>query len=87
MAEVLKSPLVIFQGLKREGKETAFCYVGKPQRHGEDWSGPGPNGMVFMVCVTVDGVVFEWRWEKENKVDGNRPKDIKQRFENEIWKH
>jgi hypothetical protein len=83
--QVLKNPKIVFKGLKRDGKENALCYVGKPSRFGENWHAPGPSGMVFLVCITDHDVVFEWRWEKEDKAAPNMPEDCARRFETTIW--
>jgi len=89
VAEVLQRPLVVFRGLKRDGKQNALCYVGKPNRYGENWSAPGHPDMVFMVGVTENWVVFEWGWEKmdaQNDGSCTHPVDAHRRFTKMIWK-
>ena len=56
--EVLKNPLVIFEGLQRDGQEKALGYVGRPKRYGYDWSAPGHKNMVFLVCLTKEKTIF-----------------------------
>jgi len=86
-AEVLSSPTYIYQGLKRTGYEDALCYVGRPARHGDGWSGPAIPGFVFVVFVTKRQVVFEWRWEKADTDDESKPEAVTARFTTLKWKH
>jgi hypothetical protein len=85
VAETLKSPLIIAEGLNRQGYERALCYIAKPKRHGSDWEGPPPPKMVFLVCMTQDFKIFEWRWEKEDSERCNYPEDAGRRFTRIIW--
>lgn len=75
VAEVLEQPTSVHKGLNREGKENALCYVGKPHRFGDGWNSPGFPGMVFLVFVTDDDVIFEWRWEAEDSQRAGYPCD------------
>ena len=86
VADVLSSPRVIFKGLRRQGKEDAICYVGTPRRYGDGWTSPGHPGMVFLVCMTVEWILFEWGWEKADPNNSNYPTNVTLRFEKEIWK-
>jgi hypothetical protein len=86
VAEVMEKPRRIYQGLKRDGKKDALCYVGRPRRHGEDWEAPAPADMVFVVFITATHVIFEWRWEKADNVNESLPDNHAIRFEREIWK-
>jgi hypothetical protein len=85
--ETIKSPLIIAEGLRREGYEEGLCYIGKPKKHGKDWSGPGPPKMVFLVCMSKDFKIFEWRWEKEDMARPNYPDKLTERFTKIKWKH
>ena len=85
--EVLMQPLAIFEGLQRDGQEKGLCYVGRPKRHGHDWSSPGYKNMVFLVCITKEMTVFEWGWEKEDGKNPGLPVDAKRRFGKAKWKH
>jgi len=86
VSETLKEPLVIAEGLEREGFERALCYMGKPRRHGDGWSGPPRPNMVFLVCMTHDFKIFEWRWEKEDPNNINCPENAAKRFTEIKWK-
>ncbi len=86
-AQVLLKPTHIYQGLNRRHYENALCYIGCPERHGENWSGPAPPGMIFLVCVTENGVVFEWGWEKADESDNELPENATTRFRNRKWKN
>jgi hypothetical protein len=85
MVETLKSPLIIAEGLKREGLELGLCYIGKPRKHRDGVDHPPPPGMVFLVCMTPDFKIFEWRWEPEDCSRANYPNDGK-RFTKIKWK-
>ena len=85
--EVLKSPLVIFEGLQRHGQEKGLCYVGCPERHGDGWKAPGHKNMEFLVCLTKEMTIFEWGWEKEDREKPGVPVVTKQRFGKAKWKH
>ena len=86
VAETLANPSVVFQGLERDGKEDALCYVGLPRQYGDGWEAPPRPGSVFLVCMTSDRVIFEWGWEKADELDNSYPTDRKRRFTTEIWK-
>ena len=83
--QTIREPAMVFQGLRRDGKRDALCFVGKPKRFGQDWTAPGPPGMVFLIFLTADRVIYEWRWEKEDSSDPGYPGDYKRRFEKRIW--
>jgi len=51
-SETLKEPLIIAEGLKRDGFEGALCYIAKPRKYGDGWNAPPPPRMVFLVCMT-----------------------------------
>ena len=86
-SEVLKAPMLIFEGLQREGQETGLCYVGRPKRHGGNWSAPPYPMKVFLVFVTKEKTIFEWRWEKQDPEKPGFPLDSRARFGKAIWKH
>lgn len=41
---VLRAPVRIYKGLKRDGKGEALCYVGRPRRYGDGWESEGSAG-------------------------------------------
>ena len=85
--EVLASPTVIYEGLRREGFEKGLCYCGKPRRYlNEGIEAPAPPGKVFTVYINERDVVFEWRWDKADEFDPSVPNSIKTRFERIKWK-
>jgi hypothetical protein len=88
-AMVLKHPIEIWEDLKRDGKENAICYIGRPSVFTEETeteSGvhAAPEGMVFLVFISRD-VVFEWGWETADPSAPTSPKDCKRRFGKRIW--
>jgi hypothetical protein len=86
VSDTLKCPSIIAEGLKREGYENALCYIAKPKRYGDGWNSPASPKMVFLVCMTDEFKVFEWRWEPEDADRLNCPKNAKQRFTKIKWK-
>jgi hypothetical protein len=79
--QVLKNPDLIYEGLRREGQENGLCYIGKPKCFREGAEYPGHPGMLFLVFVTKEYIIFEWRWEKVDEKLPDYPQDVKQRFE------
>lgn len=80
--EVLSSPHAVFQGVREEGEETWLCYVGRP-RHAFNKAGqavPPYRGEVFLVFVTDERVVYNWRWEKCDPSDPKLPEGYAGRF-------
>jgi len=71
--EVLKAPGAIFEGLQREGQGRSYCFSGVPRRYSEDTEMPPPPGMVFVVYMTSNRVIFEWRWERQAPAAHGRP--------------
>lgn len=84
--EVLKSPLMIFEGLKRYKFRNGLCYIGKPRAYRDGWEGPQRPNMLFMVCMTERFAIFEWGWEKSDSGDEDVLEDTDNRFERLKWK-
>lgn len=84
--EVLASPAVVFQGLERDGQETALCYAGLAansfSRDGNPL--PPPPGMTFVVYVRSDDVVYRWDWEIAAS-NLTYPNDFQNRFGKQLW--
>jgi len=85
--EVLTNPRVVFQGWEREGFEQALCYVGSPSKdlRSESIETPPPPGMVFLVFVTPQGTLSDWRWEKSAEDNPEFPENYRVRFRRIVW--
>jgi hypothetical protein len=83
--DVLNNPVMIFEGLQRPGHEQSLCYVGRPRVYGDGVEYPPRPSMLFLVCMTVEKKIFEWRWERED-CNTAQPKNAKQRFGKLKWK-
>ncbi len=88
---VLLNPSAVFQGYGRsDGFHDAFCFVGSPKNDVAtqvDVRVPPPKNMVFVVFVTADGIVTEWRWEPESAENPEFPRDWQSRYKGEaVWK-
>lgn len=63
---VLLRPTAIFRGVREEDELEWLCYCGTPQFAYDGATGetraPWKN-QVFLVFVTADRVVYNWRWE------------------------
>ena len=75
--EVLQSPMMVLRGWKRAGFDDALIYVGRPARdfRNAQIETPPPQGMVFLVFVTPNGNISDWRWEKSD-VETQTPRKI-----------
>jgi len=85
--DVLKNPMAVFEGLRRDGQEKGLCYIGRPRRYGDGVEYPPHPNMVFIVCVTEENTIFEWGWEREDTARTGLPVNSKQRFGKIKWKH
>src|SRR6266446_1403048 len=81
-------PHAIFKGLEREGHETSYCYVAKPVRRfiNDTLSEPLRAGLVFVVFVSSNLEIFNWRFEKACG-DGKFPENHHARFTKLIWEN
>lgn len=76
--EVLRSPRCIFKGI-RENNEgeliEGWCYTGRPKyyRSRENEKRPLASGYLFMVFVSEDKIVIEWREEIADPDDDCAP--------------
>jgi hypothetical protein len=80
--EVLRIPSCIFQGVREEGEKDWLCYCGVPshayKKNGdrvEAW-----EGEVYLVFVSADRVVYNFRWEACDSEKQCFPKDYAKRF-------
>ena len=86
---VMKEPMAIFQGLKREGYERGLCFSGKTDRYwiSQSIETPFPPGKVFTVYINEDQCIFVWRLEREDGKDAGHPIRWEERFTKRIWPH
>ena len=86
VAEVLKSPAVIFQGNGSEGHDEVLVYAGlashRYSRHGNEL--PPPPNMTFVVYVREDGVISWWDWVKADP-NLTYPLNYLYRFGPQLW--
>src|SRR6516225_1974635 len=85
---VLKSPIVVFGGLNREGLEEGFCYVGiPPKRHLDaDTTVPPKPNRTYAVYMNKDLKIFDWRWEKTDENKQGCPDKWEIRYAKIIWR-
>jgi hypothetical protein len=88
--ESLIDPLLIYQGLGREGYELAYCYVARPDYH-HDRNGArcaNPLNMVFMVYVDpypYGFVIYDWAWREQDSEHHGKPRDWQAFTGGVIW--
>lgn len=83
---VLNSPAVIFEGIRRFQKG-GQCYCGVPPQRWTEGGNmtPPPPGMVFAVYVNPGGWIYDWRWEKMDPSQPEYPVDFQKRFKEVLW--
>ena len=74
------------QGL-REEQEEGLCYAGVPSCRytNEGTRRPPPKRKTFLVFVTKDGNVFQWRWEEADPNMEGYPLKWRERFGSQKW--
>lgn len=84
--EVLELPTVVFEGL-REEQEEGLCYAGVASCRytNEGMRKPPPKGKTFLVFLTEDGKVFQWRWEEADPEMDGYPVNWRERFGSQKW--
>ena len=82
----ISNPVAIFKGLERFGHEMSYCFVAKPARRfvGDGLSKPLEEGFVFLVFVSSNFEIFDWRFEKACET-GEFPENHDTRFTDKIW--
>jgi hypothetical protein len=93
LEEALKSPNTIFEGLKREGMNEAFCYVAKPSsryRKGGSIETPFSPNRVFVIYVDpmLDGngyEILDWGIRVEDNANPGHPEEWQSDFERKTW--
>ena len=82
----LNHPNAIWKGLEREGHENSYCYVAKVARRfvSDTASKPVGDDWVFVVFVSLNLEVFDWRFEKVGG-NGKFPENHDVRFTKLIW--
>ncbi len=88
--ETLESPIVIFDGLKRDDflNSYGFCKVPLTQKRSETIETPFPPNFVFLVYVSRDDrglVVFDWEKRKVDPDYPGRPLGWASDFERIAW--
>jgi hypothetical protein len=84
--EVVLAPFAIFRGVREEGERNFLCYCGRPKhayaRDGE--TTPPYQGEVFLVFVSDERVIYNWRWEPSGSADGKLPEGHEARFDERV---
>lgn len=75
--QVLMKPTAVFGGLRTEGVDGGFCYVGIPDRSfpfSRDGNPADPyRGKVFCVLVDDEKKILRWSWRPCDDVDKGLP--------------
>jgi hypothetical protein len=81
-------PNAIFKGLKRDGHDNSYCYVASPVRRfvGDTASKSLSDEWVFLVFVSQNLEVFDWRFERAGQ-DHKLPENHETRFTTLIWEN
>ncbi|MFO0969765.1 MAG: hypothetical protein U0793_29770 [Gemmataceae bacterium] len=84
--EILELPTVVFEGL-REEQEAGLCYAGIPSG---SYTNQGRkkrplDGKTFLVFLTEEGKVFQWRWEEADAEREGYPEKWQERFGSQKW--
>ena len=90
----LKSPTGVFQGIRfeedeqrsRDGAPGWLCYASTPDwmysRDGDERE--APEGMVFLVFVNENRIVYHWCWAKASPDDSRFPEEYETRFREKL---
>jgi hypothetical protein len=82
----------LFRGLRDDEDDVDddgwLCYVARPN-HAYDWKTtdrvPPWEGEVFLVYVTDERVVYQWKWVKADPENPNLPIDHNDRFKVKVF--
>ena len=82
----MSCPPSFFQGL-REEQEEGLCYAGIPSCSytNEGKKKPPPKGKTFVVFLTSENQVFQWRWEEADLDIDGYPVKWRARFGSQKW--
>ena len=86
--EVVRQPIMVLQGWRREGYEDALIYVGRPSKdfRSPTIETPPPKNMVFLVFVTPESrSIADWRWEPADPADPDAPENMLGRCGKVLW--
>jgi len=88
---VIQNPTAIFEGIRRDADDPNYgaswrCYCGLPtcafNASGKEVNPPA--GMVFLVFVNDEMVVYNWRWDKADADTPRYPHNYKDRFRERV---
>jgi len=82
----VQHPTAIFEGLRDEDDE-GLCYVSRPPHRYVGKAGhevPPPPDRVFIVFVSPDRVIYNWRWEPCDTEDSDLPVGHAGRFDRRL---
>lgn len=80
--------LSIWQGLQRDGQNTAYCYAGVPSGGYAKSKGIDivfPANKIFTVFLSSEMEVMKWRVSEVDSVQANWPINHKTRFGRNLW--
>jgi len=90
IGDVIESPQVIFEGLRRDGYESAFCYSFIPKKiwldDQETLEAPPKTVFLAYVCRKEEKlIVFDWAFRSEDEERPGYPKGWRLNFERVLW--
>lgn len=86
--EVLRNPIVIFEGLGRADLDDGYCYCAVPQLRYTDEDGsklPAHPGVLFAVFCDKDLTIFEFGWERMAGDKFGHPEQYETRFTKTVF--
>ena len=88
---VLQKPVAIFEGLREDEDEDRRgvgwrCYCGIPPHsyRPDGTEAPPYQGHVYLVFVNLEGIAYNWRWEKHDCVNSELPIHYEIRFKKRL---
>jgi len=89
--QILRAPTHLFRGFLKEKDHSRrgegwLCYCGVPSNSYDDDGNPREPlaKNVFLVFVTRENVVYNWRWERADKNNPLLPEDLEGRFKEHL---
>lgn len=92
LREVLLNPKFVFQGVRQDDDEAPdgdgwLCYIGRPKTRIDHATGSRRGttaDRAFLVFVTKEGILYNWRWEEADPVTC-KPTNCHGRFRKQVF--